>query len=240
MPVAWFGAILPSTGLSLSAIMAYGGLDGFLSGIIAQASINMLTPCTEWSEDVLSTAISSAIIGAGTAGLFDVASKQASGIAKSIFGRRVNNLLSGHTTIRGRPDVIHEGSQAIQFGNLIGGGLFDFDAVPKAQQGIEGIFFPSNLDGSPIPVSLKDASNKARLIGVFREIRKNAKSVAQTQYSGNTVLHVNISQFSKQNVLDFVKVNNQNIFPQDGVFSGVILDASDGQVFFNHLNQIIE
>ena len=67
------GAIAPliPAGTSFGGVLAYGGLDGFLAGILDQGILNMVTPCREWDDDLLQTGVSSGIAGAVTAGVFD-------------------------------------------------------------------------------------------------------------------------------------------------------------------------
>ncbi len=91
------GALAPfiPAGTTLGTVLAYGALDGFISGLIEQSILNQLL-CREWDEGLLETGVSSAVAGALTAGIFDMGGRAVSGIFRSLDGNRfVPNLVGG-------------------------------------------------------------------------------------------------------------------------------------------------
>ncbi|RMG79086.1 MAG: RHS repeat-associated core domain-containing protein, partial [Chloroflexi bacterium] len=56
-------------GTSLGGAMAYGALDGAISGLASQLTLNALTPCRGLGDDLLSTTAVSTLTGAATAGI---------------------------------------------------------------------------------------------------------------------------------------------------------------------------
>ena len=80
---------------------------------------------------------------------------------------------SGSRILKGTPDVLHEGPQAARFGDLQGGGEFEF--YGKASQGVEGVFRPTGQPGVEIPVSLKSFSEVGKLGNLLNRIGKNCE-----------------------------------------------------------------
>jgi RHS repeat-associated protein len=84
------GALAPliPAGTTIGGAIAYGGLDGLVTGLIDQAVLNLLMPCREWYEDLLTTGASSTLAGALTAGLLSGSGKTVSGLVKSLDDNR--------------------------------------------------------------------------------------------------------------------------------------------------------
>jgi RHS repeat-associated protein len=83
------GALAPliPAGTSFGGVLAYGGLDGLISGLIEQSILNQLL-CREWDEGLLETGVSSAVAGALTAGVFEAGGRAVSGVVRSLDGNR--------------------------------------------------------------------------------------------------------------------------------------------------------
>jgi hypothetical protein len=84
------GALAPliPAGTTIGGAIAYGGLDGLITGLIDQAVLNLFMPCREWHEDLLTTGASSTLAGALTAGLLSGSGKTVSGVIRSLEGKR--------------------------------------------------------------------------------------------------------------------------------------------------------
>lgn len=129
-------------------------------------------------------------------------------------------------TVLGSSNYVHEPPQALRFGRLEGGGLFEF-SPNQSEQGVEGNFIYRGSNNR-IPVSLKDKSN-ASLKNVFRAIRTNGKKVQDAGKAGLAIIHVKVPQFSIEEVLNHISASSSNILP-GGVFHKIMLDCSDGVV----------
>ncbi|MFA0809928.1 RHS repeat-associated core domain-containing protein [Microbulbifer epialgicus] len=140
--------------------------------------------------------------------------------------------------IRGTVDFPHEGPQAIRFGELHGGGVFDFG---DSKQGIEGYFTQAG-SGQEIPVSLKNKPETSNLKNIFRKIKENAGQIQKAESwpsshvnhlpegtGREAVIHVQTPQFNAQQVIDHVDNSKANIFLEN-VYKEILIDTSDGLV----------
>jgi RHS repeat-associated protein len=84
------GALAPfiPAGTTFGGAVAYGALDGLITGLIDQTILNLFMPCREWHEDLLTTGASSTLAGALTVGLFSASGKTVSGVIRSLEGKR--------------------------------------------------------------------------------------------------------------------------------------------------------
>lgn len=134
-----------------------------------------------------------------------------------------------HVSIKGISDAPHETDQAIRFGQLQGGGEFEF--LGNYSQGIEGYFIPDGLT-TKIPVSLKEF-NTTSVKNVFRRIRKNAKQVLAAGFDGLTFLYVSLPQFTTEDILNYCANSKPNVMPPVGIFQQITFDCLDGVVLIN-------
>jgi hypothetical protein len=130
--------------------------------------------------------------------------------------------------IKGTPDATHEAAQATRFGQLEGGGEFEF--LSNYSEGIEGYFTPKGST-ERIPVSLKNMPNVKSIKGAFREMRQNVPHVIKAGGANKTLLFTSLPQYTTDDVLNFLASSKPNVLPQPaGVFKEIIIDCSDGVV----------
>jgi F0F1-type ATP synthase membrane subunit b/b' len=129
-------------------------------------------------------------------------------------------------TIRGTPDKPHELAQANRFGQVEGGGEFEF--LGNSSQGVEGYFTPTGST-TRIPVSFKDFSDTGRMPNLIGKINKNANRILPAD-AGKTVLHAAVPQFKADEMIDFIQNGPIINMPNEAKFERLIFDCKDGVV----------
>lgn len=130
-------------------------------------------------------------------------------------------------TLEGVADAAHEAAQVTRFGQMEGGGHFQF--LGKSSQGIEGFFTPSG-SRLKIPVSLKDFSSTGNVRNILQRINRNATQVRAAGYAGRTVLHATVRQTSVEQMVTFISGGPLLRMPSEGIFSRLVFECSDGIV----------
>jgi predicted secreted Zn-dependent protease len=136
---------------------------------------------------------------------------------------------STEVTIKGSSDVAHELPQAKRFGQLEGGGEFEF--LGNSSEGIEGYFTPKGSTNK-IPVSFKNMPDVQSIKNAFREIRQNVPHVIKSG-AKDSVLFTSLPKYKAEDVLKFVADSKPNVLPAAGVFKKVVIDCADGVVTIN-------
>ncbi|MEH1898048.1 MAG: DUF4157 domain-containing protein [Nostoc sp.] len=131
-----------------------------------------------------------------------------------------------YTTIKGTEAVAHEATQAKRFGQLEGGGEFEF--IGNSSEGIEGYFTPKG-SSDRIPVSFKNMPEVKSVKGAFREMRQNVPHVINSG-AKDAVLFTSLPEYTTNDVLTFLASSKPNVLPQPGVFKKIMIDCKDGVV----------
>jgi hypothetical protein len=142
---------------------------------------------------------------------------------------------TAEVTVKGTAKTLsHEIEQAKSIAKYLGGGEFTFIDY---KQGIEG--FLKKISGEKIPVSLKEYTTD-QLKNVFRRIKDNADKIKVESLTDpqiiiggnpNSVLYIETTNFTKQQVLDHISNSAANILPSNEIFEKVVFKSSDGHLF---------
>jgi hypothetical protein len=109
--------------------------------------------------------------------------------------------------------------------------------LPGIPKGIEGHI---TMNGVLIPVSMKLMNDVKNIKNVFRNIRKNLKTVRQRHLiegdesirlgaDANTLIYVEITKFGKADLLSFL-TQFPDAKPEGGTFGRIILKMKDGVI----------
>ena len=128
--------------------------------------------------------------------------------------------------VRGTADYDKEVDQIVGFMRHRGGGSFEF--LGDASEGIEGFYLPPGST-QRVPVSLKGFDNAGRLANLIGRINVNASKVRAAGHAGSTVLYARVN-FTAEEVADFVRNGPMANMPNEGVFSRLVFQATDGVV----------